>query len=106
MLIFVCSPMRGERPYTTTKYNRNLKAAAEYTRRVINEGHIPITPHLMLKDTLDDHNPDDRKKGIEISRDLLALCDEVWVFAENGTSDGMMGEIEYARELKKQVRYK
>ncbi len=106
MLIFVCSPMRGERPYTTAKYNKNMKAAVEYTRRVIEEGHTPITPHIMLKDALDDHNPDDREKGLAISKELLKCCDEVWVFAENGTSEGMMGEIEYASELGKQVRYK
>ena len=76
MLIFVCSPMRGDRPYTTAKYNRNMRAAPQYS------------------------------KTLEMSKQLLERCDEVWVFDENGTSEGMKGEIELASQLGKQVRYR
>ena len=106
MLIFVCSPMRGDRPYTTAKYNRNMRTAAQYSKTVVNEGHIPITPHLFFKDFMDDHDPEEREKALEMSKQLLERCDEVWVFDENGTSEGMKGEIELASQLGKQVRYR
>ena len=61
MLVFVCSPLRGERPYTTAKYNRNLRRAAEYSRRVAAEGHIPITPHLYFSNFMDDQKPEARR---------------------------------------------
>lgn len=105
-MIFVCSPARGDRPYTTAKYNRNLKAAARYSRTVVDEGHIPITPHLYFREFMDDHIPEEREKGMEMSRQLLERCDEVWVFDENGTSDGMRGEIELASQLGKPVKYR
>ena len=41
-----------------------------------------------------------------MSKQLLERCDEVWVFDENGTSEGMKGEIELASQLGKQVRYR
>ena len=106
MLVFVCSPLRGERPYTTAKYNRNLRRAAEYSRRVAAEGHIPITPHLYFSNFMDDQKPEDRKRVQEMGQELLRLCDEVWVFDENGTSEGMRAEIEQASRDGKPIRYK
>lgn len=106
MLVFVCSPLRGERPYTTAKYNRNLRRAAEYSRRVAAEGHIPITPHLYFSNFMDDQKPEDRKRSQEMGQELLRLCDEVWVFDENGTSEGMRAEIEQASREGKPIRYK
>ena len=105
MLIFVCSPLRGERPYTTAKYNRNLQKAADYSAAVVHEGHIPITPHLYFSHFIDDHKPQEREKGLEMSRELLRMCDQVWVFPENGISDGMKGEINFAGQLGKTVLY-
>ena len=75
-------------------------------KTVVDEGHIPITPHLFFKDFMDDHDPEERKKAMEMSKQLLERCDEVWVFDENGTSEGMKGEIELASQLGKQVRYR
>ena len=106
MLIFVCSPLRGERPYTTAKYKKNLRNAAAYSAEVVKEGHIPITPHLFFSAFIDDHDPQEREKGLAMSKELLRLCDEIWVFDENGTSEGMKGEIMLASTLGKPVRYK
>ena len=41
-----------------------------------------------------------------MSKDLLRICDEVWVFDENGTSEGLKGEITFASQLGKPVIYK
>ena len=55
---------------------------------------------------MDDQKPEDRKRGQEMGRELLRLCDEVWVFDENGTSEGMRAEIEQASRDGKPIRYK
>ena len=106
MLIYVCSPLRGEPPYSIRKYNRNLKNAAEYSNTVRKEGHTPVTPHLYFSAFIDDHVSEERADGIRMGQELLRICDEVWVFAENGTSEGMRTEIELASSIGKPVRYK
>ena len=106
MLVFVCSPLRGDRPYTTAKFNKNLRNAAKYSARVVQEGHTPITPHLYFSSFLDDHKLEDRRKAKEMARELLTRCDEVWVFADSGISEGMKSEINLASEIGKAVRYK
>lgn len=106
MIIYVCSPLRGTPPYTATKYRKNLEAAAEYCRAVADEGHIPIAPHLYFEKFLDDQNPDDRKKGMDMGNDLLRICKEVWVFSDNGISEGMTAEIKMADEMGKPIRYR
>lgn len=107
MLIYVCSQMRGMIPYTKVKYNRNLRMAAKYCRDVTEEGHIPIAPHLFFSAFLDERNPEGRKTGMRMGMELLGKCDEIWVFgAEDGISEGMKAEIEWAMERRMPVRYK
>lgn len=99
--------MRGTPPYTKAKYNKNLKRAAEYCAEVTKEGHTPIAPHLYFAAFLDDQNPQGRATGMRMGMDLLEKCDEIWVFgAEEGISEGMKAEIEWAGENKMPVRYR
>lgn len=35
----------------------------------------------------------------------LEECDEIWVFSQNGISNGMKAEIEYAESIKIPIRY-
>jgi hypothetical protein len=90
-LIFVCSPLRGD-------VATNQKNAIEYSKKVINEGHIPICPHIYLTQFFDDSKESDRTLGMEMARDLLIYCDEVWVFGDK-ISKGMLGEIKTATLL-------
>ncbi len=107
MIIYICSQMRGLPPYTKDKYNKNLKKAAEYCRKVAADGYTPIAPHLFFAGFLDDQNLEERADGIRMGMELLEKCDEVWVFgAEEGISEGMKAEIERAREKTIPVRYR
>ena len=45
-------------------------------------------------------------RGVEMGNALLELCDEIWVFADNGTSEGMKAEIELANRIGKPIKYK
>jgi len=52
---------------------------------------------------MDDHNPEDRRKALEMNKKLLEFCDELWIFGDEIT-EGMKGEIEYLRKIKEEDR--
>lgn len=39
LLVYVCSPFAGDT-------HKNILSSRKYSRFVVNEGYIPITPHL------------------------------------------------------------
>jgi hypothetical protein len=53
---------------------------------------MPLAPHLLFPQFLDDGNPDDRKLGLRFGLILLDRCEEVWVFGDR-LSEGMAAEI-------------
>ena len=60
----------------------------------VNEGFIPVAPHIYFTQFLDDSVEKERKAGIEAGIQLMLECDEVWVFGE--PTEGMRQEIECA----------
>ncbi|MGN8805466.1 MULTISPECIES: DUF7768 domain-containing protein [unclassified Blautia] len=88
--IFVCSPYRGD-----TK--ANIEQACGYCRQVIDAGNIPIAPHVMFSNCLDDSVLEERTVGIQMGLELMELCSEVWVFGP--PTEGMKFEIAKAEEL-------
>lgn len=83
--IFVCSPLRGD-------MEENIKRAKEYSKEVVSAGHIPITPHIYFPQFLDDRKPEERELGMFMGRELLDICDEMWIYGE--PTKGMKLEIE------------
>ncbi|WP_244912640.1 DUF4406 domain-containing protein [Streptococcus acidominimus] len=81
----------------------NQKKARSYSRQAIHKGCVPIAPHLLLTQFLDDHNPDERIVGLTMGQELLKRCDEIWVFGPK-ISDGMKFEIDTAKRLGKSFR--
>lgn len=94
--VFICSPFRGN-------IKENTKKAVFYGRIAIGDDEIPIVPHLYFPTFLDENDPNERMKGIEMGLELMDICDEVWVFGFNIT-EGMRIELAHAREKKKPVR--
>lgn len=74
-------------------------------REISLQGDVPIAPHLLYPQFLDDGLTSERKAGIRASVHLLGLCDEVYVYRILGISDGMRHEIDKASELKKKITY-
>lgn len=95
--IYVCSPLRGD-------VERNIQKAIGYCRYIYSRGGIPLAPHVIFTTFLDDAVPEERAAGIELGLELLAKCDELWVFGDN-ISEGMAGEIARAEELGLRVKY-
>jgi len=95
--VYVVSPYAGE-------VYRNIVNTKWYCRFVIKEGAIPIASHLMYPRFLNDMDPEERELGIMFGFSLMEGCDEVWVFTENGISEGMRREIHEAKRQKKRIR--
>lgn len=89
-LIFIASPYAGD-------IERNIEYAKQACRHVLDKGNAFFCPHLLYPQILDDNNPEERKLGIRLGKEVLAKCDELWAFS-NHISSGMFKEIEYARE--------
>lgn len=87
--IFISSPFRGD-------VERNRKTAAGYCRIAYEVGHLPIAPHLLFPQFLDEDNLKERTDGISMGLDLLRDCDELWMFGK--ATEGMEQEIRFAVE--------
>ncbi|WP_303725498.1 DUF4406 domain-containing protein [Anaerovibrio lipolyticus] len=93
--VYVSSQLRGN-------VKSNISKAQWYARFVAERGHLPITPHIYFTQFLRDHVPEEREMAMEMNRELLEWCDELWVFGEV-ISEGMKQEIEWAKD--KPIRY-
>lgn len=96
-LVYVCSPFSGD----TLK---NTENARRYSRFAFEQGRIPIAPHLLFTQFLDDHNPIEREMGMYFGNVLMSLCREVWVFGDI-ISPGMDAEIRRARWKNYRLRF-
>lgn len=90
--VYVCSPLSGD-------IEHNIEKAKEYSRYVIKEGKLPITPHIYFTQLLNDDDPEERKLGMKMGLELLDDCDMLWVFGRKIT-DGMKKEISYWKNTK------
>ena len=96
-LVFICSPYAGDIP-------ENERKARHFCRFAIEQNCIPIAPHLLFPQFLDDNDPEERKLGLFMGCVLLTKCAELWVFGEHVT-DGMALEIEKAERRQMSIRY-
>lgn len=96
-IVFICSPFGGD-------INGNTIRARRYGRFAVTERTVPIIPHLMYPQFLEEDNPKERQLGIEMGLILLSKCHELWVFGDR-ISSGMGVEITQAKILKIPIRY-
>ena len=96
-LVFVCSPLAGA-------VALNLENARRYSRFAVAQGKIPVTPHLLYPQFLDDTNTEERQLGLFFGLVLLRKCEELWVFGTQ-YSKGMKAEIAKARKHGMPIRF-
>ena len=87
-LVYICSPFSGDT-------EKNLERARAYSRFAVDEGYIPLTPHLMYPQFMNERT--ERELAMHMDLVILKHCKELWVFGENITS-GMQEELELARK--------
>ena len=86
-IVYICSPY-----------------AQEYSRFAVEKGYIPIAPHLLFPQFLNDANPKERQLGLFFGNALMSKCSEVWVFGSH-ISAGMEAEINRAKWKNYRLRY-
>ena len=97
-LVYVCSPFRGNR-------DENVINARKYSRFTFDKKNIPITPHLLYPQFINDNDLFERNIAIhKINYVLIGLCKEMWVFGDVIT-EGMEREILIAKKRKMRIRY-
>lgn len=97
--VYISSPYRTvqkEAVPAAKELAHNLRLARKGCRMAIDRGFIPVAPHLLFPQFLNEES--EREIGIELGMELLKECDEIWVLGSR-ISDGMADEISYARDL-------
>ncbi|MGI6378226.1 MAG: DUF4406 domain-containing protein [Bacilli bacterium] len=96
-LVFICSPFAGD-------MEGNAERTRKYCRFAVEQYAIPVAPHLLYPQFMDEHDPDSRKLGLFFGRVLLGKCQELWVFGDT-ISDGMSYEIRKAQNHNMPIKY-
>ena len=97
-MVYVCSPYSGNA-------EENVQNARRYCRFALENRTIPIAPHLLYPQFMDDNDPAERYLAMHtINYVLLGKCRELWVFGDVIT-EGMEYEINLAKRWQKNIRY-
>ncbi len=96
-LVYICSPFAGD-------VEKNVAAARRYSRFAVDAGYIPIAPHLLFPQFMDDNSPKERELGLFFGTALMSKCSEIWVFGSQHSA-GMTAEIKRARWKNYRLRF-
>lgn len=96
-LVYICSPLAGD-------MDGNMEKARRYCKFAVRNGAIPLAPHLLFPQFMDDTNPDERALAMFMNMVLLGKCEQLWVFGKN-ISEGMAAEIRKAEKRGMEIRY-
>lgn len=94
-LVYICSKYSGD-------VVTNTEAAKCYSRLAVDQGAIPLAPHLLLPLYMKEES--ERELAMFMDMVLLGKCDELWVFGEEASA-GMCAEIAKAKRHGKKIRY-
>lgn len=96
-LVYICSPYSGNVDFNVT--NTRI-----YCKYAVDNKCIPIAPHLLFPQFMNDEEPTDRELAMFMNMVLLSKCEELWVFG-NTISQGMGQEIAKAEKRRMKIRY-
>ena len=96
-LVFICSPYAGDIQNNTAK-------AQCYCRFAVDSGYIPLAPHLLYPQFMDESDRQQRELGLFFGLVLMSKCRELWVFGDNVTQ-GMLCEIKKATSRGMKIRW-
>jgi hypothetical protein len=96
-IVYICSPYAGD-------IEVNTENARRYCRMAVNSGYIPIAPHLLFPQFMNDDIPRERELAMFFGNVLMSKCAEVWVLGDR-ISPGMKEEIRRAERKNYKIRY-
>ena len=94
-IVYICSPFSED-------IEGNTQKARKYSRFAVDQGAIPLAPHLLLPQYMDEKT--ERDLAMQMDMVFLAHCMEVWVFG-SFISKGMEAEIARAKQKRMTIRY-
>jgi hypothetical protein len=94
-VVYICSPYAGD-------VERNVLRARRYCRYAVDQGFIPLAPHLLFPQFLDEKT--ERNLALFMGIALLSKCAALWIFGER-IFQGMEAEIRYAQKKGKPIKY-
>ena len=95
-LVYIASPYAGD-------VEGNIEFAKDACRYAMECGQTPVAVHLLYPQFLRDSDPAEREAGLRMGREVLAVCDAVWVCGDR-VSEGMAREIAEAKRLSIPIR--
>ena len=96
-IVYICSPFAGD-------VETNVEAARRYSRFAVDSGYLPVAPHLLFPQFMNDNDPKERDLAMFFGNVLMSKCAELWVFGET-ISPGMTAEIDRAKRKNYLIRY-
>lgn len=96
-LVYICSPYSGD-------VEANTEKTECFCRFALDQGNIPIAPHLMFPRFMNDDDPAERDLAIFMGIVLMGKCQEVWVLGD-AVSAGMQKEIDKAHIWRRRIRW-
>ena len=93
-MAYVCSPYGGKA--------ENVERARKYMRFVAGQGYVPVAPHVMLHEVMDDNDPAQRQAAMSANLRLIDACAVLCIFTDDITP-GMRAEIDYANKTRKAI---
>ncbi len=94
-LVYICSPYSGDPA-------GNTKKAIKYCRFAVDQGVIPLAPHLLLPLYMKEDS--ERELAMFMDMVFLGRCEELWAFG-SCWSEGMKAEIAKAKKRRMKIRY-
>ena len=88
-MIYICSPYAGNT-------EENTAFARQACGYAISQGVVPLAPHLLYPQILNDSIPEERETGIRLAMEILEQCEELWICGDR-MSAGMKREAAYAK---------
>ena len=93
-MVYICSAYSGD-------VEGNAEKARRYSRFAVDTGKIPIAPHLLLPQFMEEESERELAMFMDIA--ILSKCRELWVFGK--PTAGMLNEIAYAESKQMTIRY-
>jgi len=101
-IIFICHPWRGNN--SSHIENNNPELTKRICKHIaISTDNVPLSTGLYLNQFLNDDIDDERKLGLKLGRELMEICDVVYSYEMSGVSEGMKGDLDFAKKLGKPV---
>lgn len=103
--VFIAIPLKpiAQDPKKAKKeFLENIERARVIARYAALNGYNPVATTIYYTQFLDDFSKEERVLGQKLGRELLEICDWIWIIARPDhqmISEGMRDDIEYAEKL-------